>query len=304
LAANNGKRSLAIIPCYNEQLTIASVISKSKRFVDDVLVIDDGSKDNTAKIAKAAGAKVITHNINKGKSAGIKSGFMYALQNRYDYVITLDGDAQHNPDEIPLLLNNLKSNGNDIILGVRFGRTTEMPTWRKFGKRVLDYATSLGAGGLVTDSQCGFRAFNKKAIENMVKKLNGKAFSVESEQLIRAHETGLNIGINKISCKYKDLDTSTQGPTAHGFSVLTFLMKHLIIKRPLLFLGFPGLIMLIFGLILSLQYLLVYDQVNIFNIGYFFLLSTLLITGTIAITSGLVINRLPTLLKKINYKFR
>lgn len=231
LAENTAKRSLAIIPCYNEEVSIGSIVHKTRRYVDEVLVVDDGSVDGTAKIAKEAGATVIVHKINKGKGAGIKTGFSYALSKNYDYVVTLDGDAQHDPDEIPLLLNSIKNNGHDITLGVRYGDNTEMPLWRKMGKRVLDYATSMGNGGFVTDSQCGFRVFNRKAVENLLTNLKGKEFSVESEQLIKAHEAKLLIAGERVSCKYKDLDTSTKTPTSHGFTVLSEILWFVFVKN-------------------------------------------------------------------------
>ena len=108
------KQSLAIIPCLNEELTIASIVLKSKKYVDTVLVVDDGSKDDTTKIAEKVGAIVITHEKNRGKSAAIKTGFRYALEQDFSYVITIDGDGQHNPEEIPLLLKDLKENKFDV----------------------------------------------------------------------------------------------------------------------------------------------------------------------------------------------
>jgi glycosyltransferase involved in cell wall biosynthesis len=159
------KRTLAVIPCLNEEATIGSVVLKAKRYVDEVVVIDDGCSDDTKRVAEEAGAIVVSHQINRGKSAGIKTGFWYALENDFDYVITLDGDGQHNADEIPSLLGRiLIVNGVDVSLGIRAGDDTEMPMWRRVGKRVLDYTTSFGNGGLVTDSQCGFRAFNRKRV--------------------------------------------------------------------------------------------------------------------------------------------
>ena len=298
---NNGKRSLAVIPCYNEEMTIASIILKAKNYVDDVLVIDDGSTDETAKIAKQAGAKVIIHNANKGKSEGIKSGFSYAILNKYDYVVTLDGDGQHDPHEIPILLTTLKNNGHDITLGSRWGHTTEMPLWRKFGKRVLDYTTSLGNGGLVTDSQCGFRAFNKKAIHGLTKKMNGSNFSVESEQLIKAHDLGLNITETNISCKYNNLkNTSTKDPASHGFSVLRHIIWLIAEKRPLLFLGVPGFFLVLIGLILGINVLQYYNQTHIFLLPYAIILSSLLIIGVLAMFMGLVLNVLPQIVKHAN----
>jgi glycosyltransferase involved in cell wall biosynthesis len=241
-------KTLALIPCYNEEATIGSMVIKVKRYVDKVLVIDDGSIDDTAKIARAAGAQVISHKNNCGKSGAIKTGFQYARERNFDYVITIDGDGQHNADEIPLVLGDLMNNGHDITLGYRAGDNTEMPGWRKVGKRVLDYATSFGNGGHVTDSQCGFRAFNKKAVNGLVSRLNGDAFSVESEQLIRAHELGLDVTQVDVSCKYKNLEnTSTKDPASHGFSVLKYVIGLVAERRPLLFISVPGFILVLLG---------------------------------------------------------
>ena len=108
------KRILAVVPCYNEEYTIGSVVLKTKHYVDEVLVIDDGSMDGTAKIAKDAGAVVISHKVNSGKSMAIKTGFKYALDNNFDYVVTIDGDGQHDPAEIPAILGNLIDSNYDI----------------------------------------------------------------------------------------------------------------------------------------------------------------------------------------------
>jgi len=298
MTKNPEKRTLAIIPCFNEENTIGSIILKTKRYVDNVLVIDDGSNDETTKIAKDAGAIVLTHKTNKGKSAAIKTGFKYAIAKQFDYVVTIDGDGQHNPAEIPTLLGNVMNNGHDISIGFRSGNTTEMPNWRRLGKRVLDYTTSFGTGGLVTDSQCGFRAFNKKAVETIVPRLNGEAFTVESEQLIKAHELGLNIINTDVSCKYNNLDTSTKNPASHGISVLNYVIWLVAEKRPLLFIGVPGFILMLLGLFFGIQTLQYYNQTHVFQISHAILVSILLIIGVLAMFMGLVLNVLPGIIKR------
>jgi len=299
LKNNADKKTLALIPCYNEEATIGSIVIKVKRHVNKVLVIDDGSQDETAKIAKAAGAVVITHKQNHGKSVAIKTGFKYAQEKDYDFVVTIDGDGQHSTNEIPVVLGDLMNNGHDITLGYRSGNTTEMPGWRKVGKRVLDYATSFGNGGYVTDSQCGFRAFNKKAVNGLVTNLNGDAFSVESEQLIRAHELGLEITEVDVSCKYKNLEkTSTKDPTSHGFSVLKYVIGLVAVRRPLLFISVPGFILVLLGLFFAIKTLQYYNMTNVFLVSYAILVSILLIIGALAMFMGLVLNVLPGIIRR------
>jgi len=299
---NENKRVLAVIPCFNEEATIGSVVLKAKRYVDEVIVIDDGCVDDTVKVAEAAGAIVVSHGMNKGKSAGIKTGFRYAQDKGFDYVVTLDGDGQHNADEIPRLLAGILNSEMDIALGVRYGNDTEMPMWRRVGKRVLDYSTSFGNGGLVTDSQCGFRAFNKKAVEGITPRLKGNAFSVESEQLVLANELGLSAANTHVSCKYQSLGnsnvTSTKTPTSHGFSVLGYVLWLVAEKRPLLFIGIPGFICVVTGIwwaILTLQY---YNKSGVFLISYALITSIFLMIGALAMFMALLLNTLPHIIQR------
>ena len=230
-------------------------------------------------------------------------GVQYALINGFDYVVTIDGDGQHNPDEIPVVLGNLRNNGHDITIGVRWGDSTEMPLWRKFGKRVLDYTTSFGNGGNVTDSQCGFRAFNKKAVQGITPKLNGGAFNTESEQLIKAHDLGLKVEQTRVMCRYQGLDTSTKTPTSHGYSVLKYVLWMVAEKRPLLFIGIPGLIMVLIGLLLGIYTLQYYNLTHIFLIPYAILVSIFLIIGAIGMFMGLVLGVLPNIIKRSKQEF-
>jgi glycosyltransferase involved in cell wall biosynthesis len=290
-------RTLIVIPCFNEELTIGSVILKSKKYGDAVLVVDDGSSDGTIAVARDAGALVISHPRNMGKSAAIKTGFQYALENGFEYVVTIDGDGQHNPDEIPHVLENVMNNGHDISLGYRVGQSTEMPRWRKLGKRVLDYGTSLGAGGMVTDSQCGFRAFNRRALEAITPRLSGNDFSVESEQLVRAHEAGLGVVNTSVTCKYEDLDTSTKNPATHGLSVLGYVIQLVAERHPLLFIALPGFISVLIGLFFSIITLQYYNRTHVFLIPYAILISILIIIGALAIFIGIMLNVIPNLIK-------
>ncbi len=291
-------KTLALIPCYNEEVTIASIVLKTSSYVDTVLVVDDGSSDDTAEIAKKAGAVVLVHQKNQGKAQAIKTGFLYALKHQFSYVVTLDGDGQHNPSEIPVLLKSLKDHQYDITIGARYGKTTEMPWWRKIGKRVLDYVTSFGSGGHLTDSQSGFRVFTFDALRKITPRLNGGQFSTESEQIIRAHDFKMSIGHTRISCKYKNLDTSTKSSTSHGFSVLGYAIWLVAEKRPLLFIGVPGFIFVLIGLVFGIYTLQYYNSTHVFLIPYAILVSIFIIVGVIAVFMGIVLNVLPNMFKR------
>ncbi|MBS3778434.1 MAG: glycosyltransferase family 2 protein, partial [Candidatus Thermoplasmatota archaeon] len=167
------QKIVAIIPCFNEESTIGSVIVKARKYADEIVVIDDGSADETVKVSKDLGATVISHRFNLGKSAAVKTGFKHAIDANATFVVTLDGDGQHNAHEIPQLLNNLQNTDSDVVVGLRAGKKTEMPLYRRVGKRVLDYATSFGDQSVLTDSQSGFRAFNKKAMSEITPRLRG-----------------------------------------------------------------------------------------------------------------------------------
>ncbi len=289
---------LAAIPCFNEEATIGSVVIKAKRHVDEVVVIDDGSVDDTARIAQEAGAKVIKHKENKGKAAAVKTAFKYALENDFDIVVTLDGDGQHNADEIPNLLEPVLDGKADMAIGFRFGRLTEMPFWRKIGKRVLDYATGIGAKK-VTDSQCGFRAFNKKTIETFAKRIRGNGFSVESEQLVLANDHDLKVAEVRISCKYKHLkNTSKKNPFSHGPSVLSYVIWLIAERRPLLFIGVPGIILVLLGFFFGIRTIQYYNKTGIFLIPQALATILLIILGSLAVLMSLLLNVLPHIVEK------
>jgi len=291
------EKILAAIPCYNEEATVGSVVLKARQHVNEVLVIDDGSADDTAKIAEDAGATVVRHEHNRGKAAGIKEAFRYAIKHDYDIVVTIDGDGQHDADEIPQILIPLVSDEADLAIGFRHGQRTEMPFWRKMGKRTLDYATGVGAKK-ITDSQCGFRAFNKKAVEKMATRLRGNGFSVESEQLVLAKENGLRIAEVNVSCRYRNLNSSKKNPFTHGPSVLAYVIWLVAERRPLLFIGVPGMGLIIVGIFFGIHTIRHYNQHNDFLMSYALGASLFLIVGSLAVLMSLLLNILPHIIQR------
>jgi len=240
---------IACIPAYNEESNIENLIKSAKNHVDSVVVCNDGSTDNTANIAKKAGAVVISHKINKGYGAAIISLFDYARENNADVMITIDGDGQHNPDQIPLLLNTISKHNVDVVIGSRFLNTEiESPGYRQRGIKIITSAANYGTDLKVSDSQSGFRAYSKNAID--VIHPSEESMSVSTEILFKISHKELSLAEVPITVSY-DGDTSEHNPVSHGVSVLANTIKHVSIKHPLKFYGIPGLVLVCIGVLLG-----------------------------------------------------
>ncbi len=218
---------VAIIPAYNEEKALADVIGKTLEHVDEVIVVDDGSSDKTSEVAIEAGARVIKHSVNLGKGEALKSGFK-AIDDD-SIIITIDGDGQHNPNEIPDLVRPIIEDGADLVNGSRYmnGPEENTPAYRRVGQKVLDIATNISAGTKVTDSQSGFRAFSSKS--KNVFRFKDTGFGIESEMLVDAAEAGLKIVEVPITVRY-DLDGSTKDPITHGVGVLFNITKDKVLR--------------------------------------------------------------------------
>ncbi len=156
-----------LIPGYNEEKMIGHVVSKARKVISDIIVVDDGSVDNTYQIAKSAGAIVIRHEVNKGKGAALKTGFQYALEHNYQAVITMDSDGQHDADDIPNFLNALNVRKADIIIGSRMKNISTMPAIRKVTNKLTSYISSLLMHQKVDDSQSGFRLITSDVLRSV-----------------------------------------------------------------------------------------------------------------------------------------
>ncbi|MCL2157132.1 MAG: glycosyltransferase family 2 protein [Methanobrevibacter sp.] len=222
-------KSVAIIPAYNEEIAIGSVVLRTLQYVDRVIVIDDGSSDKTSQIAKLAGAEVIKHTANLGKGQGLKTGFKYIDDE--EMIVLIDGDGQNNPDEIPNLMAPIIEEKIDFVNGSRYindDQLEDTPAYRRVGQKVLDKATNISSGLDITDSQSGFRALSKKAIPCFKMKESG--FAIESEMLSDAAKNGLKIVEVPISVRY-DVDGSTKNPISHGVKVLLKIIKNMELRK-------------------------------------------------------------------------
>src|SRR5947208_13391869 len=206
---------LVAIPAFNEGPTIGSVVLKARQFASEVVVVDDGSTDDTAETAALAGAHVIQHARNLGKGVAIRTAWLYARERAPDAFVLLDGDHQHDPNDVPRLVETVLSGKSDVVLGVRWGKTSGMPFYRRIGKRALDYATAVATkNGMLTDSQCGFRVFSSRALSMIEPTDSG--LSIESQMLLEAQERNLRIHEVDIDARY-DIEGSKLSPARHGF---------------------------------------------------------------------------------------
>ena len=193
-------RCITIIPAYNEEEAIESVVGCALKYCD-VLVVDDGSNDNTYNLAKTAGARIVKHEKNMGKGAAIKSGLKEALTNDYNIFILLDGDGQHNPDCIPSFISNM--GGSELVIGSRFknGTPENMPVWRKLSNKITTNLIKFVTGYRLTDSQSGFRAMSRNAA-GLFQDIKYDDYVYESEMLYKAAKHRIKVSEAPIPCTY------------------------------------------------------------------------------------------------------
>jgi len=289
----------AVIPAYNEELAIGSVVLRTRKYVDKVIVVDDGSKDNTAEIAEMAGAEVIRLGKNHGKAYALKKGIERAKDLGYQVVVTLDGDGQHNPDEIPAVIEPVLKGEADLVIGSRFlnNSNRRIPKYRVLGQKVLNLATNLGSEVKVTDSQSGFRAFNGKILEILTNEFESEGYNIESDMIMYLSGK-CRIKEVPISVKYEVPNKHKKNPFAHGVEVLMNILGYVGQKKPLLFFCVPGFVFLLIGILFGFWALLIYSSTGYFPIPHSFGSIVFLNIGALAIIIGLFLNVLVRVMKK------
>ena len=293
------------IPAYNEEKTIARVVLNSRRFSDVVVVCDDGSTDFTGEIAKRLGANVIRHERNLGYGAAIKTLFDRARDLGADVLVTLDGDQQHDTNEIPNVLKPIKEKKADIVIASRFvngGKKSDMPFYRRIGAKVITRIVNSSAKNGVSDSQSGFRAYNRRALETLDIFETGMGASVEI--LLEANTHDLKICEIPGSCKYHEsnITTSSQHPVPQGVQVVTSIIRYVIERKPLVFLGIPGIACLLAGIAFGVWMLQIYSAAHqiITNIALASL--AFVVIGFFMLSTSITLYAISRLTKKMNGK--
>ena len=283
---------IAGIPAYDEEKYIGTIVLKTRQYVDEVIVVDDGSTDNTSSVASLAGATVIRHDKNMGKGAAIQSILAEARKKNPDILILLDADFQHDPNEIPILIKPIISDGFDLAIGSREQQRGKIPRYRRIGQRVLSYFSRILSKEKVIDSECGYRALSPRAIAEL--KLRQKGFAIETEMIAAATEKGLKITEVPISAIYTK-DSSTLNPLSHGMGVLTWILAMISLRRPLLFFGIPGIILLAAGIYLGTWVIDVAQGGGGVPAGKAMISVLLVLAGVFSTFTGIILNAISQL---------
>jgi len=244
---------IAAIPAYNQEDTIAKVIVQAQKFVDRVIVCDDGSTDMTATIAERLGAEVIRHKRNEGYGKAIQSLFERAGPLDAEVLVTIDGDGQHDPNQIPMLLDSMAKESADIVIGSRFlgkNKPADMPRYRIFGIRAISRLAAKTSGMKVLDAQSGFRAYSKKALQRI--KLAEYGMGVSTEILMKAKEENLKVVEVPARITYDSGKTSKHNPVYQALDVIASILKFMSLRHPLLFYGIPGAVAFLGGISLGM----------------------------------------------------
>jgi glycosyltransferase involved in cell wall biosynthesis len=288
---------VACIPAFNEDLTLPSIIMKTQKYVDKVLVYDDGSEDMTGEMASSLNAYVIASEKNQGKGVAIRRLFEQALEFNPSVTITIDSDGQHDPNEIPKFIAPILKGEADVVLGSRYidGAWTDAPLYRRMGLTIVNLISN-GSGNIrIRDTQNGYRAYSRRALEAMLQ-CEAKGYGIETEQLEVAKQHNLRIKEVPVKVRYEGLaKTSKKHPLAHGIELINALLTLLVQKRPLWLLGLPGSLLLLIGLFLGGYVLWGFNETRYFSIPFALAAFGTFIIGTFLAMTSLILYGLSTM---------
>jgi glycosyltransferase involved in cell wall biosynthesis len=294
---------LVCVPAYNESRNITEIINKAKKYADGVIVYDDGSTDDTYELAVSAGAKVIKSPKNNGYGKAIRALFQAAKEQDADVMVTLDSDGQHNPDHIPRLLEPVLAQNFDIVIGSRFLSKEDrekVPRYRTFGIKTITRLTQSASYAGLTDSQSGFRAYNRNALSKI--NLFEDGMSVSTEILLRAREKNLQATEVPITVTYENQDTSTHNPIPHGIGVLYSVFQFISLRHPLAFYGLPGIVLLGVAALFLKNVLNLFSSTGYVSTNMILISIGIAVVGVVLLATAAIVYTLIALLKdKVKY---
>jgi glycosyltransferase involved in cell wall biosynthesis len=219
-----------LIPAHNVENQVEPVIREARRWVDKVLVVDDGSRDGTREMSLSLGAEVVSYRPSRGKGFALKQGLAYYIKNRFQAVLTLDGDGQHDPLRIPLFIEAYNQGQAEVIIGSRMAESDKIPRHRYYPNLIGVYCLSWATGQYIPDSQSGFRLYQVKPVEGLELLSNG--FALETELLIKLAKRGCRISSIPIPAIYKEGNPiSHYRPVKDTYQISIMVLRSIFWKR-------------------------------------------------------------------------
>lgn len=274
-------RTIAIIPAYNEESTIGDVIKGTSQFVDDILVINDGSTDHTIDVARNAGAIIIDNIVNRGLGKTIKRGYAEAIKHGADIIVQIDADGQYDPKEIPKLIQPIIDNKADLVLGSRLENLKyEMPWLKKQGNKAFTWLLRRLTGADIKDGQTGFRATRKEVFETL--EIQGD-FTYTQEMIVKVSKEGWRIANVPVNFYQRSIGESRlmSGPFSYAWRAWIIIIRTIRDYDPLKFFGLPGIALTLAGIILGAAILYKFAVIGIIGHTPAVILTTLLIMSGI-----------------------
>ncbi|MFB6165668.1 MAG: glycosyltransferase family 2 protein [Haloarculaceae archaeon] len=293
---------MVAIPAYNERATIASVVESAAEHADEVLVVDDGSDDDTGSLAAAAGASVIEHRRNFGYGAALKSIFREAARRGVDHLVVLDGDGQHDPANIPELVAAQRERGAEVVIGSRFvdGSETDPPLYRRVGLTVINVLTNLSMGvvrprSYISDTQSGFRVYDAHSVDSLAAADEiGDRMDASLDILFHAHQRNFEIEEIPTTVEYAVENGSHRNPLFHGYQLVKNILRTVEQERPILSLGLPGFVLLIGGIAGTYLTFQEYFQIGRMPLELAFTATGFTLAGMFACFTAIVLHSLNT----------
>jgi glycosyltransferase involved in cell wall biosynthesis len=302
---SQSERIIVCIPSYNAASTIEQAVKNCKKFTNDVLVINDGSSDNTEEIARNAGAEVITHKRNRGYGGAIKTGLEEGLKRNATVTITFDADLQHDANDIPKIIEPILSNDADIVIGSRFLENSDnVKPYRKFGIKFITKLVNSFSGSDIKDAESGLRAYNLDSLKVIVPSLETEGMGMSAEILLKAAVQKLKITeVTRKELYPKGVQTSSKNPLRHGFGVIITIFKLIIENKPLPAFGIPSILFFIASGISSIYVVDFYNNMNRLPVGMTVFTLLLVSVGFFFSLAAVILYVLSRISSRINFNF-
>jgi len=290
--------TVVAIPAYNEASTIADVVREANPHVDEVVVVDDGSDDDTASAAREAGVTVVEHETNRGYGSALKTAFEEAAARDAAALVCLDADGQHDPADIPTLLQRLEDSDAELVIGNRFAGQSDTPFYRRVCLLWVNVLTNLSMGVVrrrswVSDTQSGFRAYGSAAVESVAE--NGKIahhMGASTDLLHHAHEHDYGIEEVGVTVDYGVENPSNHDPVRHGLTLISNILRTVERERPITIIGIPGFVLSVLGIGLGHLSIVNYLSTSTFPGGIALLAGFSTLIGVLACFTAIILHSL------------